>query len=492
MDKINKFFYINLSHRTDRKELIEKELQKLEIPKEKIFRFDAIKDSIGALGCAKSHFTLVKNFIESDDEVWSIIEDDMTFLTNREIIDIYVSDYLNDNNAHFFNGSVTYLQKTDYSKNLNKIIFGYTTGWYIIKKAYSNIIFDSMKESVIGLLQGKNHGIYACDVVWKKYYNTHNFVTPKKLCAIQRPDFSDICGGSGNFADYTNLYTNLENINFVNPFLMGGLGNQLFMIANAYAYSLRTKSNFLLENKIHCGNRPSYFNNLLTNLNKYIGNAPNFQRYSESFFHFSPIPLSLSQNNLSFFGYFQSEKYFGDFVSEIKNLFKLPESLETYTENKLKSMNLNKEDVTVALHIRRSDYLNLQNFHPVQTLEYYENGKKILEKKLGFKPTYLYFSDDKSWVKENFIFGSEASKDLQSPEHNFSKDCIIECENDYEEFALLQKCDHYIIANSSFSWWGSWLSSKNSDKIIIAPEKWFGPDGPQDYYDIYTEYMIKI
>jgi GR25 family glycosyltransferase involved in LPS biosynthesis len=477
MDKINKFFYINLSERTDRKELIEKELEKLEIPQEKIFRFDAIKDSVGAIGCAKSHFTLIKNFLESDDESWSIIEDDMTFLTNKEIIDIYVKEYLDDNNAHFFNGSVTYLQKIDYSENLNKIMFGYTTGWYIIKKTYAHIIFDSLKESVIGLLQGKNHGIYACDVVWKKYYNTHNFVTSKKLLAMQRPDFSDIVGA---LMDYRHLYTNLDNINFVSPYLMGGLGNQMFMIANAYAYSLRTKSNFLLEDKIHCGNRASYFNNLLINLNKYMGNMPNSLRVSEQSFHYNVIPEEFSKQHMYFYGYFQSEKYFRDFVSEIKNLFKLPETLEFYTENKLKSMNLNKENVTVALHIRRSDYLNLQNFHPVQTLEYYESGKKIIEDKLGFKPTYLYFSDDKFWVKENFLFGSEGSGDQ-----------IIECENDYEEFALLQKCDHYIIANSSFSWWGSWLSSKNSNKIIVAPEKWFGPDGPQDYYDIYTEHMIK-
>jgi hypothetical protein len=155
MDKIDKFFYINLSHRNDRKELIEKELQKLEIPQEKIFRFDAIKDSYGALGCAKSHFELVKNFLESNDEIWSIMEDDITFLTNREIIDIYVSDYLNDKNAHFFNGSVTFLQKSDYNKNLNRIRIGYCAAWYILKKEHSSIIFDSLKESTVGLSERK-------------------------------------------------------------------------------------------------------------------------------------------------------------------------------------------------------------------------------------------------------------------------------------------------------------------------------------------------
>ena len=121
MNRIDKFFYINLSERTDRKELIEKELEKLEISTDKIFRFDAIKDENGCIGCAKSHFSLVKKFLESNDKVWSIIEDDMTFIVDKNIIDIYVSEYLDDKNAHFFNGSVTSLQKSDYSKNLNKI-----------------------------------------------------------------------------------------------------------------------------------------------------------------------------------------------------------------------------------------------------------------------------------------------------------------------------------------------------------------------------------
>jgi GR25 family glycosyltransferase involved in LPS biosynthesis len=374
MNKIDKFFYINLSERTDRKELIEKELENLEIPKEKIFRFDAVKDQIGHIGCAKSHFALVKSFLESDDEVWSIMEDDITFLTNKDIIDIYINDYLNDENAHFFNGSITFLEKSDYSKNLNKINFGYCAAWYIMKKRYADIIYNSMKESVTNLIKDENCLNYACDVVWKKYYTTHNFVTPKKLCAIQRPNFSDLCKG---FTDYKNLYKNYESINFINPCLMGGLGNQLFAIANAYAYSLRTQSNFLLEDKNHYGNRPFYFNNLLENLKKYLGNNPNSLRYNEPSFHYTEIPEKFSKQNSHFYGYFQSLKYFSDYENEIRNLFKLPKILEDYTENKFNSMDLKNEDITVGLHIRRSDYLNLQNIHPFQNVEYYKNAKKI-------------------------------------------------------------------------------------------------------------------
>lgn len=210
MDRIDKFFYINLSERTDRRELIEKELEKLQIPKEKCIRFEAIKDNNGCIGCAKSHFSLVKKFLESDDKVWSIMEDDLFFIKDKNIINLYINDFLDDKNAHFFNGSVTSLQKSNYSLNLNKINSGYTTGWYILKKEFAPLIFDSFFESVTGLLKGYNYAEYACDVVWSKYYNEYNFVTSKELLAIQRPSRSDIFI-TGGIVDYTSLYINYEN-----------------------------------------------------------------------------------------------------------------------------------------------------------------------------------------------------------------------------------------------------------------------------------------
>jgi GR25 family glycosyltransferase involved in LPS biosynthesis len=473
MERIDKLFYINLDERKDRKENVEKQLEKIKFPKDKIFRFEAIKDEKGYLGCTKSHYNLIKNFMESEDQVWSIMEDDIMFHTNKEIIDIYINEFLEDQNSIIFHGSVTFLEKENYSKNLNRVNFGYTTTWYILKKQGVIPIFNSFKTSLINLLKGASHKEAACDVVWIKDMKENIFVTTKKLICSQTPSYSDI---SKQIMDYRHLYTNYENINYINPHLTGGLGNQLFMIANAYAYSLRTNSNFIIEDKIHCNKRPSYFDNLLSNLKIYLGENINFPKFNEPFFRYSQISEDFSKQNISFYGYFQSEKYFKDYEKEIRELFKTPESIENIIQ-KIKESQFDEKEILVALHIRRTDYLKLPDFHPVLNKEYYESGKKIIEERLGFRPTYLYFGDDKPWVLENFTL-----------EFN---DKIIEFENDYEEFVLMSKCNHYIIANSSFSWWASWLSEAK-EKIIIAPEKWFGPSGPQDYYDIYTENMIKI
>ena len=51
--------------------------------------------------------------------------------------------------------------------------------------------------------------------------------------------------------------------------------------------------------------------------------------------------------------------------------------------------------------------------------------------------------------------------------------------------AMMSRCNHHIIANSSFSWWGAWLSRNNG--VVIAPKNWFGPKGPSDWQDIYCE-----
>ena len=70
----------------------------------------------------------------------------------------------------------------------------------------------------------------------------------------------------------------------------------------------------------------------------------------------------------------------------------------------------------------------------------------------------LVFSDDIKWCKENFIG---------------DKFLFIEEDRDYIELFLMSQCNHNIIANSSFSWWGAWLN-KNENKIVVAPSKWFG------------------
>jgi GR25 family glycosyltransferase involved in LPS biosynthesis len=256
----------------------------------------------------------------------------------------------------------------------------------------------------------------------------------------------------------------------------GGLGNQLFEIANGYAYSLRYKKRFFITGSWGgiTKERPTYWNNYLKNLKPYLITPKRIRKikvYKEPKFSYTEIQNY--KGHICFEGYYQSEKYFEDYSEAVRKLFTLPDDLKP---------KFIKEGICVALHIRRGDYLNKSDFHVNIEKFYYDNAKKIIEEKLGFRPNYYYFSDDIDWVKEEF-------KDSL-----LENDKIISGHKDYEELYIMSLCDHFIIANSSFSWWGSWLSVTQSEetKIVIAPDTWFGLSGIEDYQDIYCKNWIKM
>lgn len=265
----------------------------------------------------------------------------------------------------------------------------------------------------------------------------------------------------------------------VTPNIVGGLGNQLFIIAVAYSYSLKHNLEFNIEPRKNCGNRPTYFTNLLTHLSEYFKGYEKVKsvEYKEPKFSYTEIPKLSGHIVLN--GYFQSEKYFRDYENEIRHLFRLTPNTDEFLEQKLSVLKNNTTLPIVAIHIRRGDYLNLSQTHTVQTKEYYETAKKVIEGKLGMRPAYFYFSDDKAWVMDTFVLGN--------------MDRIVNLYTDSAEFGIMRKCDHFIIANSSFSWWAAWLSKTPKDeKIVIAPKNWFGPDGPQDWQDVYCQSWIVI
>ena len=127
------------------------------------------------------------------------------------------------------------------------------------------------------------------------------------------------------------------------------------------------------------------------------------------------------------------------------------------------------------LHVRRGDYLALQNFHPVQSDEYY---KKALE--LTKPENLLVFSDDIDWVKSNLLL-DEASVFINHNKGNES----------YNDMRLMSLCKHHVIANSSFSWWGAYLNS-HTKKIVLYPSVWFGEIVKHDTKDLCPPDWIKI
>jgi hypothetical protein len=117
---------------------------------------------------------------------------------------------------------------------------------------------------------------------------------------------------------------------------------------------------------------------------------------------------------------------------------------------------------SVSLHVRRGDYVNnpkTNQYHGVCSLEYYQRAIGRISEKYP-DATFFIFSDDLDWVRDNLPLGCE---------HRFVDANSSQCP--HFDMALLMTCDHHIIANSTFSWWGAWLAD-SPDKVVIAPRKW--------------------
>ena len=249
--------------------------------------------------------------------------------------------------------------------------------------------------------------------------------------------------------------------------LCGGLGNQLFCIATVL--SLGLKNNVKPIFRFNKEQLP-YKDNLFRNLN-FSNEIYTHNLYKEPCFHYKEIDYT---PGLAVDGYFQSEKYFKEYRKEILDIFKISKTDKDYITDNFGDwfVSLNKK---VSLHIRRGDYLLPQysSHHPVQDMEYYNKAIKQFDKDSNF----LIFSDDIEWAMNNFKGDNFYFITENKIEGNDVMDTLNISKGghpDYIELYMMSLCDHNIIANSSFSWWGAWLN-ENPNKKVIAPKKWFGP-----------------
>lgn len=164
--------------------------------------------------------------------------------------------------------------------------------------------------------------------------------------------------------------------------------------------------------------------------------------------------------NVIFDGYWQSELYFKHLEREIRNDFKFRNEL--LGKNKKISLIIEKSNNSVSLHVRRGDYLNpefYKKFGSVCDETYYRKACNYINSQLD-NPIYFIFSNDIDWCRENIKINNANFVDWNLGD------------NAYIDMQLMSMCEHNIIANSSFSWWGAWLN-KNPNKIVVAPSKWF-------------------
>ena len=318
--------------------------------------------------------------------------------------------------------------------------------------------------------------------------------------------------------------------------IMGGLGNQLFQIFNLMAYSFRHHIPFYFPlEQITQGQRKTTYwtTQFLQALQHFVKPTPSHQQqqpliYKERNFHYEPIPSlpppSESKiNNIKFFGYFQSYKYFQDQQELIYKFIKLRETQATIREKTQEKYDYNR---TIALHFRVGDYKNLPNHHPLMSLEYYiEALKQVMKNTIDKSPNVdlhscsthniLYFCEeaDLQYIQEKML------KPLQQNplfKNKFTFQCIDHNLSDWEQLIVMSLCSKHIIANSTFSWWGAYLGGSApspphlgqadaSAKGVWAceaggvspqvyyPNTWFGPAmGYKNMSDLFPSHWHRI
>jgi hypothetical protein len=249
------------------------------------------------------------------------------------------------------------------------------------------------------------------------------------------------------------------------PRLKGGLGNQMFGIAAAYAAAKRINTNYAINyNLKHYsgqGHEPSIYKSTFF---KNIPETNSFfsKIYNEPGFEYTPIP---EVNDVIIDGYFQSEKHFKKYSHEIKQLFFFTNEIKLKVDSALNKIKTKK----LVIHIRLGDYLlpSYKSTHFVCSRDYYNNALKQFN------------------LNEYTILICTDSPDIYQKYFNIENAIVCNGKNELEDLYLISQCDAVVLTNSSFSWWGSYLG-KTKEKIC-APIKWFGIDGPKNYSDLYLD-----
>jgi len=268
--------------------------------------------------------------------------------------------------------------------------------------------------------------------------------------------------------------------------LKGGLGNQMFQYATGRALAEKTGQTLLLDISGYSDPRavnsdtPRTFDLGVFNIKAEIATSKQIRQIKYPLGIFSKILRKINKKilrryyrdyhpkllknlakkkNIYLDGFFQSQKNFKEIRQKLLEELSLKESGKNSIVQEFAEKIGNSN--SISIHIRRGDYANdpkTKNYHGLIPLSYYEKAISTIKQK-NENPVFYIFTDDISWAKENLKMEYQT---------------IFVSGNDFtpqQEIYLMSKCQHNIIANSSFSWWGAWLNT-NPKKIIIAPKKW--------------------
>ncbi|MCH8466616.1 MAG: alpha-1,2-fucosyltransferase [Roseinatronobacter sp.] len=177
-------------------------------------------------------------------------------------------------------------------------------------------------------------------------------------------------------------------------------------------------------------------------------------------------------------GYWQSSKYFANSEAEVRQAFSFKDNL---TGRNLEIVNKVRSENSVAIHIRRGDYISdpgSLKFHGFCDWNYYDKAVSIIIEKTGASKFYI-FSDEPEVARLHF----QDTRSFEIVDWNTGR-------SSYRDMQIMSHCRHHIIANSTFSWWGAWLAD-SPEQVVVAPSSWFqGSD--EQIVDIYEPDWIII
>ena len=257
--------------------------------------------------------------------------------------------------------------------------------------------------------------------------------------------------------------------------IQGGFGNQMFIIFTTYSYALDNN----LKPVIYCTERrrKTYFDTPI--YKKIMRSGPvGTKVYSEKNHHYDPVPV---MENIRLVGYFQSPKYFDHNkkrILELLELDKLRESIRQKYSRYLKN--------DIIIHFRLGDYNEhpYSEVHPVCDIEYYINALKNFDENSN---VLCFFEEqDRATILTRISFFKQKFPKMS---FNLIDTTIV----DYEQVLLMSHFKNFVIANSSFSWWGAYLSD-NKNKKVIYPSRWFKGKLAEEkkVHDMFFDDWIKI
>ena len=265
--------------------------------------------------------------------------------------------------------------------------------------------------------------------------------------------------------------------------LLGGLANQLFQYSMGRALAIRTGSllrfdtrdlddDILRNYALHQFNIKGQAASL-SELDYFraIGAGERYQLLAEKSFRFQ-VEATLAEAPVYAQGYWQSERYFESIEQVLRRDLTLTRGFSQEGASLVREIRSHRSSVSV--HIRRGDYVTnptTNAFHGCVSSDYVHRAMELMLKRYEDAVFYV-FTDDLNWARENINHASNSV---------FIAERIMT--TDGEELSIMGSCQHHILSNSSYSWWGAWLNPRRT-KLVVAPTPWFRSTDvdPQDLY----------